>query len=175
MIERTLEQTIREVTAHFPVLLVTGPRQVGKTTLLQMCAETERGYVSLDDLDARELARTDPALFLQRYPPPVVIDEVQYAPALFSAIKVAADRERQPGMFWLTGSQKFHLMAGITESLAGRVAIIDMLGLSRAEAADAATTQRPFLPGAPWLQHARRHAGPPKSLLEVYGDIWRGS
>ncbi len=175
MILRTLEHTIRKAAAHFPVLLLTGPRQVGKTTLLHMCAEPERGYVSLDDLDARELARTDPALFIQRYPPPVTIDEVQYAPPLFPAIKAAVDRARRPDMFWLTGSQKFHLMTGITESLAGRVAVLDMLGLSRAEAAGAATSQRPFLPGAPWLAHARRHAGRPKPLPEVYADIWRGS
>jgi predicted AAA+ superfamily ATPase len=132
MIERTLSQVVAQVSKSFPVLLVTGPRQVGKTTLLETCSEKGRRYVSLDDLEQRELAQTDPALFLQRHKPPVTIDEVQYAPELFSYIKMAVDKSRQPGMFWLTGSQKFHLMKGISESLAGRVAIIDMLGLSQA-------------------------------------------
>jgi len=100
------------------VILLTGPRQVVKTTLLAACAEEGRGYVSLDDLDQRALARQDPTLFLQRYPPPVTIDEVQYAPGLFSAIKLAVDRARQPGLVWLTGSQKLHLMQGVTASLA---------------------------------------------------------
>lgn len=133
LVDRTLAGTIARVSASFPALLLTGPRQVGKTTLLEACAEPGRGYVTLDDLDQRALAQADPALFLQRHPPPVIIDEVQYAPQLFSAIRLVIDRARQPGLFWLTGSQKFHLMQGITESLAGRVAILDLLGLSHVD------------------------------------------
>ncbi len=128
------------------MLLVTGPRQVGKTTLLEQCAESGRGSVTLDDLDERDLARRDPALFLLRHPAPLIIDEVQYAPELFSAIKIAVDRSRRPGQYWLTGSQKFHLMQGITESLAGRVAVLDLLGLSRAEIQGRAASSQPFLP-----------------------------
>lgn len=175
MIERTLSKTITRVANSFPVLLVTGPRQVGKTTLLANCAEPGRGYVSLDDLEQRELARNDPALFLQAYPPPVIIDEVQYAPQLFSSIKIAVDNAGQPGMFWLTGSQKFHLMKGISESLAGRVAIIDMLGLSQAETGGRAMAQEPFRPTAAWLRNARGRAGQAKRVMEIYEDIWRGS
>ena len=122
MYSRTLAKTIHTISACFPVLMLTGPRQVGKTTLLEMCAKGGRGYVTLDDLEARSLAQRDPALFLQTWPAPVVIDEIQYAPQLFSAIKLIVDREKRNGLFWLTGSQKFQLMRGITESLAGRVA-----------------------------------------------------
>lgn len=92
MYKRTLSQTIKEVNNNFPVLLLTGPRQVGKTTLLEMCAEEKRNYVSLDDLEARQLAQNDPGLFVQTYKTPLTIDEVQYAPELLSYIKVIVDR-----------------------------------------------------------------------------------
>jgi predicted AAA+ superfamily ATPase len=169
-----LAGTIARVSASFPVLLLTGPRQVGKTTLLEACAEPGRGYVTLDDLDQRALAQADPALFLQTWPAPVLIDEVQYAPQLFSAIKLHVDRHRRPGDFWLTGSQKFHLMKGISESLAGRVAILDLLGLSQAEAAGRGAEAQPFVPTATWLEGARRQAAP-VSLHQLYERIWLGS
>ena len=86
MYPRTLAKHILEISQQFPVLLVTGPRQVGKTTLLEMCAEDNRTYVTLDDLDIRNLAQKDPGLFIQTYPPPVIIDEIQYAPLLFSCL-----------------------------------------------------------------------------------------
>lgn len=174
-VSRTLAATVRRVSDAFPILLITGPRQVGKTTLLEQCASDGRGYVTLDDLEQRELAQNDPALFLQAHKPPVIMDEVQYAPQLFSAIKMAVDREKQSGMFWLTGSQKFHLMEGITETLAGRVAILDMLGLSQAEISGRAGNVQPFLPTADWLEHARNKAGAPLLLMDVYHAIWRGS
>lgn len=91
-------------------MLVTGPRQVGKTTVLQNCETQPRTYVSLDTLENRELAKNDPTLFLQRYPAPVLIDEIQYAPELFPYIKASVDKEKKNGMYWLTGSQQFHLM-----------------------------------------------------------------
>ncbi len=174
-VSRTLAATVRKVSGTFPILLITGPRQVGKTTLLEQCASDGRGYVTLDDLEQRELAQNDPALFLQAHKPPIIIDEVQYAPQLFSAIKIAVDKAKQPGMFWLTGSQKFHLMEGITETLAGRVAILDMLGLSQAEIFGRADKVQPFLPTADWLEHARKNAGQPLLLMDVYRTIWRGS
>lgn len=177
MYRRTLEQTIHKVSKSFPALLVTGPRQVGKTTLLELCAgddtATGRNYVTLDDLDARSLAQRDPALFLQTWQPPLIIDEIQYAPQLFSAIKVALDREKRNGMFWLTGSQKFHLMRGISESLAGRVAIIDLLGVSHAELSNRAAASRPFLPTQEWVSGSR--GASPLSLMELYRLIWMGS
>lgn len=94
--ERALEDRWLEASAQFPVLFLTGPRQVGKTTVLQQLCEAERRYVTLDDLAVRTLARQDPELFLQRFPPPVLIDEVQYAPQVLSGIKLSVDRQRQP-------------------------------------------------------------------------------
>jgi len=169
---RTLQSTVRAISKSFPVLLLTGPRQVGKTTLLESLAEPERNYVTLDDMEQRYLAQSDPKLFLQRHQPPLIIDEVQYAPELFSVIKMMVDKNKQPGQFWLTGSQKFHLMQGITESLAGRVAVLDMLGMSQAEIQQ--REQQPFLPTQAWIEQARESAQN-MSLMEVFERIWRGS
>lgn len=103
-ISRNLETVVRQVTEEYPVILLTGPRQVGKTTMLQRMMEgTDRGYVSLDDLNERNIAKTDPELFLQLHKPPVFIDEIQYAPELFAYIKVHVDKSHRPGEFWLTG------------------------------------------------------------------------
>ena len=133
-ISRNLEKVVSEVTKEYPVVLVTGPRQVGKTTMLQKLMEgTNRSYVSLDDLNERNLAKTDPELFLQLHKPPVLIDEVQYAPELFTYIKIHVDQNHNPGDFWLTGSQVFKLMRGGQESLAGRVAVLSLTSLSQAE------------------------------------------
>ena len=134
-IRRSLEKIVLQVTKEYPVLLLSGPRQVGKTTMLKKLMEgTERNYVSLDDLQERELARTDPELFLQLHKPPILIDEVQYAPELFPYIKIIVDKEQKKGDFWLTGSQVFSLMRGVQESLAGRVALLSLSSLSQAEA-----------------------------------------
>lgn len=133
-IKRNLENIVNQVTLEYPVVLVTGPRQVGKTTMLQKLMEgTNRGYVTLDDLNERNLAKTDPELFLQLHKPPILIDEVQYAPELFTYIKVYVDKNHEPGAFWLTGSQIFQLMHGVRESLAGRVAVLSLTSLSQAE------------------------------------------
>ena len=137
-IKRNLENVVNQVTKEYPVVLVTGPRQVGKTTMLQKLMEgTERGYVTLDDLNERALAKSDPELFLQLHKPPVLIDEVQYAPELFAYIKMNVDKNHEPGAFWLTGSQIFKLMGGVQESLAGRVAVLSLTSLSQAEIAGA--------------------------------------
>lgn len=133
-IKRSLETVIEQISKEYPVVLVTGPRQVGKTTMLQKLMKgTDRGYVTLDDLTERNLAKSDPELFLQLHQPPILIDEVQYAPELFIYIKLHADKMHEPGAFWLTGSQVFKLMQGVQESLAGRVAVLSMTPLSQAE------------------------------------------
>ena len=133
-IHRSLEKIVLEVSKEYPVVLVTGPRQVGKTTMLQKLMEkTNRSYISLDDLNDRNLAKTDPELFLQLHKPPILIDEVQYAPELFTYIKIHVDKNGNPGDFWLTGSQIFKLMRGVQESLAGRVALLSLSSLSQAE------------------------------------------
>lgn len=133
-ITRNLENVVKQVTQEYPVVLVTGPRQVGKTTMLQKLMEgTDRGYVTLDDLNERNIAKTDPELFLQIHKPPVLIDEVQYAPELFTYIKMHVDKNHEAGAFWLTGSQVFKLMQGVQESLSGRVAVLSLTSLSQAE------------------------------------------
>ena len=172
-IERTVETFVATATTQFPVVLVTGARQVGKTTILRHLSGQDRAYVTLDDPLLLNLAKTEPALFLQRFPPPVLIDEIQYAPELLPYIKMAADAQHQPGLFWLIGSQQFHLMKGVSESLAGRVAIIHLLGLARRELFGASQTA-PFLP-TPALIQERVDMGHRLRLKEVYGLIWRGA
>ena len=104
---RTIEPTIKKINETFPVLIITGPRQVGKTTLLTKLADKDRKIVSLDNPTIRAFAKTEPELFIQRYAPPVLIDEVQYAPELFNYIKIYVDREKRCGDFWLTSSPDF--------------------------------------------------------------------
>ena len=135
-ITRHMEKPVMELNEQYPVLLLTGPRQVGKTTMLEHLIEVEgkgRKKVSLDDLTLRALAKTDPKMFFQLYQPPLLIDEVQYAPELFPYIKIMVDERHQPGDFWLTGSQLFKMMEGVQESLAGRVALLHLSPLSQSE------------------------------------------
>ena len=118
-IERALERKFLRMAGFFKVLLVTGARQVGKTTMLQHLAEgTQRTYVTMDRQDVRELARRDPAPFFQTYEPPILIDEIQKAPELLEEIKVRVDASEEAGLFWLTGSQQFSMMQRVQETLA---------------------------------------------------------
>ena len=172
-ISRSLEKVVSEVTKEYPVVLVTGPRQVGKTTMLQKLMEgTDRSYVSLDDLNERNLAKTDPELFLQLHKPPVLIDEVQYAPELFTYIKVLVDKNHAPGDFWLTGSQVFKLMRGIQESLAGRVAVLSLTSLSQAELCDG--EMEPFTVDMDALT-IRRKKRKQADTREIFERIFKGS
>ncbi len=173
-IERTLEDFLKKATGQFPVTLVTGPRQVGKTTVLQHLGKDNRAYVTLDDPTLATLAKDEPALFLQRFQAPVLIDEIQYAPELLPYIKIAVDKDRKNGMFWLTGSQQFHLMQGVTESLAGRVGIVNLLGLSLKEQQGNAAKAVPFMPTQKQLQQ-RLKISPVLSLKKIYDVIWRGT
>lgn len=169
-----MAETVTRVSRAFPVLLVTGPRQAGKTTLLRQCADPSRAYVTLDDANERSLATSDPMLFLQRHAGPILIDEVQYAPALFPALKLVADRSEANGQVWLTGSQRFDLMRGLSESLAGRIGILELAGLSQAELAGRATNGRHFVPSEAWIALARRWAPGPQGVRAVFEAIWRG-
>ena len=135
-IQRHMERIVTELTQQYPAIMIVGPRQVGKTTMLEhLMAEEGRGRkkVTLDDLAERELAKTDPKMFFQLHKPPLLIDEVQYAPELFPYIKMMVDERKQPGDFWLTGSQLFKMMEGVQESLAGRVALLHLSPLSQSE------------------------------------------
>ncbi|MDE5596773.1 MAG: ATP-binding protein [Lachnospiraceae bacterium] len=145
-IHRIMESKLKYLSEHFPVVMVCGARQVGKTTLLnQLKAENEQiQYVTLDYPRVRSLAKEDPELFLQQYQPPLIIDEIQYATELLPYIKIRTDRANKNGMYYLTGSQMFHMMKNVSESLAGRVGILPMYSLSRAEIEG--TESSPFLP-----------------------------
>ncbi len=172
-IPRSLEAVVKEVTKEYPVVLVTGPRQVGKTTMLQKLMEgTERSYVSLDDLNERAMAKNDPELFLQLHQPPVLIDEVQYAPELFTYIKIYVDKYHDPGAFWLTGSQVFKLMQGMQESLAGRVAVLSMTSLSQAEVYG--QNMEPFQVALQELS-VRKEQRKPTDAKGIFERIFRGS
>ena len=172
-ITRNLENVVHQVTREYPVVLVTGPRQVGKTTMLQkLMTGTDRSYVTLDDLNERNIAKTDPELFLQMHKPPVLIDEVQYAPELFTYIKIYVDKEHEPGTFWLTGSQVFKLMRGVQESLAGRVAVLSLTPLSQAEIYGG--VMEPFTIDMDALS-VRKQGRKVADVGEIYERIYRGS
>jgi hypothetical protein len=171
-LQRTLEHGFLQASRQMPVLLLTGPRQIGKTTFLRHLADKERTYVSLDDPVLRDLAATDPALFLQRFQPPILIDEIQYAPQLLPLIKISVDEDRTPGRFWLTGSQQFHLMKGVSESLAGRVGVMQLMGFSQAELAGTPNLP-PFLPTE--AQMKAREGRPTLALGQLFQRIWLGS
>jgi uncharacterized protein len=140
-IERKLSSRLLEAARHFPALVLAGPRQTGKTTLLRHLFPTHH-YVTLDRPLVAEQAEEDPESFLASHPPPVLIDEVQYAPRLFRFLKIRIDEQRDAkGQFILTGSQKFTLMQGVSESLAGRVGVFDFEGLSFLELVESGKLQ----------------------------------
>ena len=177
-ITRALEPLVRRYSEHFKVVVVTGPRQVGKTTMLKHLMEEddpegiERAYVTLDNTAILQTAKEDPALFLQRYRPPVLIDEIQKAPELLPYIKEIVDASNQTGTVWLTGSRPFHLMKEVSESLAGRVGVIEMLGLSGAEISG--VPSEPFSPGQDYFVH-RVTASNSYNVIEAYDRICAGS
>lgn len=173
-IKRNLEDVFLRLSKEYPAILITGPRQTGKTTMLQKLQADEnrnREYVSLDDLNERQLAKNDPAMFFQLHKPPLFIDEVQYAPELFPYIKIHIDRYHNPGDFWLTGSQLFKLMSGVQESLAGRVALLHMSPLSQREIYGGVTS--PFEIDIDKLKE-RQNAISPVSVTEIYKRIFNG-
>ena len=133
MIKREIEVKFKRLSNSRKVILITGSRQVGKSTFVKNLKEEDRTYVTLDDLSLRELAQNDPKLFLMNYPGKIIIDEVQYAPNLFPYIKMDVDETGEYGKYWLTGSQRFELLNNVSESLAGRVSILEMSTLSYAE------------------------------------------
>jgi predicted AAA+ superfamily ATPase len=171
---RTLDEGWLAASKQFPALMLTGPRQVGKTTFLRHIRSKERGYVTLDDPAIRMLAKNDPALFMQAHPAPILIDEIQYAPELLPYIKMDIDSAKQAGAFWLTGSQQFHLMKGISETLAGRVAIMNMLGFSNRERHHLKLDVPPFLPKEEIIRQIQSHSKP-SNLKGVFNDIWMGT
>lgn len=172
-IKRDIEEKILALSKEYSCILITGPRQVGKTTVLRQLMENSREYVTLDDMDERSLAKRDPAMFLQIHSTPIMIDEVQYAPELFSYIKMKIDKGAVPGTYWLTGSQAFMLMGLAQESLAGRVAILHMSSLSQHEIYGSGKCT-PFILELNTLK-AREKTNAPADITKIYDRIWNGS
>ena len=163
-IQRHIRQTLLQMLAQFKVVLVTGPRQVGKSTLLQHELKGFE-YVTLDDMAELNLAKSDPAIFFKNHCLPLIIDEVQYAPELFRYIKLLLDKSEKRGQICLAGSQTYSLMQNVSESLAGRIGILELQGFSLREKYGVPFYE-PFVPGADYITRRGRH-------LVAYEDVWR--
>ena len=175
-IKRHMEQAILEASSQYPVVMLCGQRQVGKSTMLDHLRTADRKYVTFDDANARSLAERDPALFLEAYGAPLMIDEFQRVPSVLLEIKNIVDKkamsgEDNTGMFWLTGSQKFRMMKGVSESLAGRAAVFELSGLSSAEIDGRAPSA--FSPHIDALQE-RVGSSAPKDVHRVFKRIFDG-
>lgn len=173
-INRIIEKQIIEISNSYPVVMVCGQRQVGKSTMLNHIKEDNRKYVSLDDRNARRLASEDPDLFFDTYGYPILIDEFQKEPQILEKIKDIVDKlgyegKNNNGLFWLTGSQKFKMMKNITESLAGRVAVFELSGFSQAELLG--NNYGIFNPDINSLKNKKTV---PLSVHEVYKRIFKG-
>lgn len=177
MIARTICKEIEKAVKSRPVTLITGARQVGKTSLAVLFQKKYNfNYVSLDSYKERELAKNDPAMFLSVHPWPLIIDEVQYAPELFAALEEVVNKEKLKneknyGMYILTGSQMYKLMKGVTESMAGRIAIIHMLPLSRNEILGRDEPIFDF----DYLNIQKRARANPLEPLDLFDGIVKGS
>lgn len=170
-IPRHMERAITEMAESFPIVLVSGPRQVGKTTLLQRTFP-QTSYVTLDQLDIYEAAKEQPERFLDTQSKPLIIDEIQYAPELFRSLKIAVDADRSKrGQYFLTGSQKYLMMQGVDESMAGRAGILEMLGLSLREIQKDSFTE-PFLPSQSYIE--KRMALKPKRPQSIWEIMYKG-
>lgn len=172
-ISRELERKILKANGFFKALLVTGARQVGKTTMLKHLAEgTNRKYVSMDNAMVRELAKSDPVLFFQTYKPPILIDEVQKAPELFEQIKIICDETDETGLIWLTGSQQYQMMEKVRETLAGRIAIFELFSLSQREKAQIVYDEE--LDFSMEKLQARQCRVEKNDVAKVFQHIWEG-
>lgn len=168
-IPRSLEPVLRKAAREFPVVVLTGPRQSGKTTVLQHLFGRSHGYVSLEPPDVRAAASSDPRGFLALHPPPVVFDEVQYAPDLLVYVKERVDANRgRRGQYVLTGSQNLLLLQRVTESLAGRAALLRLLPLSRREAEGHKGAP------LPWEPSGGRASEGGTSHVELWRSLLRG-
>lgn len=170
-IHRHLESKFLKMSGFFKAVLVTGARQVGKTTMLKHLSQN-RTYVSLDDADTRALAKSDPKLFFMRYKPPMIIDEVQKAPELFPYIKILCDESNETGLFWLTGSEQFKMMKNVTESLAGRIGIMTLYPLSFSEI-NSVSFDKPIEFSLDALVE-RELQSKPFDLNSIFTQIWKG-
>ena len=171
--ERALERKFLHMSSFFKAVLVTGARQVGKTTMLKhLAANQNRTYVSMDNTMARALAKSDPMLFFQTYKPPIIIDEIQKAPELFEQIKIMCDENEERGLFWLTGSQQYKMMTSIRETLAGRIGILELYSLSKNEV-EGLTFPNELDFSLPCLL-ARQPLVKKNDIIDIFDHIWRG-
>lgn len=172
-LKRELERKFLKMNSHFKAILVTGARQVGKTTMLKHLAEgTNRTYVSLDNRMARELAQNDPVMFFQIYQPPILIDEIQKAPELFEQIKIMCDESDEKGQFWITGSQQYQMMKQVRETLAGRIGILNLYSLSQREKQGVLIEDDLDLSLQGLLQ--RQKLFEKNNIVNIYEHIWKG-
>ena len=172
-VKRSLERKFMRMSEFFKAVLVTGARQVGKTTMLRHLAEDQnRTYVTLDNLFARNQAKTDPVLFFQTYKPPIIIDEVQYAPELFNQIKILCDESNETGLFWLIGSQQFSIMKNVRETLAGRIGILELYSLSKNEKDGVSFDDN--LDFTLQCLQARQSQTTKNDIVDIFEHIWQG-
>ena len=171
-IKRHAESTVKKLAEMFGAVLVAGPRQVGKTTMLKELT-ADINSISLDDMIVRTSAREESGTFFKDNPPPVFVDEIQKAPELFEQIKLLIDRDRKKGQFYMCGSQQFQMMKGVSESLAGRIGLVTLLGFSLREQYGI-TDDTPFLPTDDYLT-ARKKETADISYNEIWKMIHRGS
>ena len=160
--KRVLSKTIQRTIKTFPAIVVTGPRQSGKTTLYKMLFSNTHNFVSLENPDIRVRAKEDPVSFLNQYRPPVIIDEIQYLPELLSYIKTEIDSDRKPGNWLFTGSQNFILMDNISQSLAGRIATLSLLPFSISELLNNAKNAKDY---TNWLSNKKNNSIVNNNLL----------
>ena len=162
---RQMKPLIEALIKQFPAVLVTGPRQVGKSTLLQHISEDYQ-YVTFDDPMVLSMAKNDPSLFMLNYSGKLILDEVQYAPELFSSLKLAMDKQKTSGLYLLSGSQTFHLMQNVTESLAGRVAVLKLQGFSLREIQQL-DFSLPFIPTQNYISAREKTAQPIENIWKI--------
>jgi predicted AAA+ superfamily ATPase len=171
-IERHIISALERLKRSFPVVLVTGARQVGKTTLLRQTDDAQN-YYTFDDYILLDSVKQDSLGFISNVQTPVILDEIQYAPELFRSIKLRVDREAVPGAFLLTGSQQFEMMKGVSESLAGRIGILPLSGLSTREI-NGELCMLPFIPTNEYLNERKQNVTHLKSQ-KLWERIQRGS
>lgn len=164
-IKRAAEKVIEKQEKMFKAILITGARQVGKTTMLKNL-KSNVNYITLDDMILNQSAKEDPNLFLKSNKPPIIIDEIQYAPDLLRYIKIEIDNSKKNAMFYLTGSQQFHLMKNVSESLAGRIGILNLLGFSLREIKKI-DFNMPFIPTPSYFSEREKY-----NIKISYDEIW---
>jgi len=179
MIPRSIESAVKRAMKSFPAMLLTGPRQSGKTTLLKERFSRTHKFISLENPDLRDRLRQDPIGFIKENPPPVILDEIQYAPEFLHYVKSAIDENRAPGQWLLSGSQSFALMHGVSQSLSGRVAVLSLLPMSLGESQGLGTRSSGIDDILSGLTHEKQKrtpkSGPQSATVPLHDWLLRGA